>query len=257
MAITSLINHIANHGIDGSVTIGANTPAPYGAASLTGFVDGTGPQNASKNMAEFYNRQVFAAKHLIEAAGLTWDPANWAQMTEAVAKIAGGLDGGTCPNTGPAAAPTLANPYTQYTSALGEKWEWVSGSWNVVAKRYGTTITSSVVRPILNNTTTLIHSLTTPRNGTVAVSMYSKARSVGNTIVSCSNYLGLGGVAGSACVDTDRGTVAVGDSNLVTTSLSRVVVTAGQTVDAWVAYTNTGGVTCNLEDSFLSMQYVD
>jgi hypothetical protein len=88
MAINSLIDHIANHGSDGGVTIGANTPAPYGGANLTGFVDGTGPQNASKNMAEFYNRQVFAAKHLLEAAGLTWDPANWAQMTQAVQSIA-------------------------------------------------------------------------------------------------------------------------------------------------------------------------
>lgn len=88
MAITSLIDHIANHGSDGSTTIGANTPAPYAGANVTGFIDGTGPQNASKNMAEFYNRQVFAYKHLLESAGIVFDPANWAQMTQAVYAIA-------------------------------------------------------------------------------------------------------------------------------------------------------------------------
>jgi hypothetical protein len=88
MAINSLIDHIANHGTDGSVTVGANTPAPYASANLTGFVDGTGPQNASKNMAEFYNRQVFAYKHLLESAGMTFDPKNWAQMTQAIHAIA-------------------------------------------------------------------------------------------------------------------------------------------------------------------------
>jgi hypothetical protein len=113
MAINSLIDHIANHGSDGGVTIGANTPAPYGGANLTGFVDGTGPQNASKNMAEFYNRQVFAAKHLLEAAGLTWDPANPKKnnFTAVMPRYSSVRNaGGVNHLTGQLASMTLTNP---------------------------------------------------------------------------------------------------------------------------------------------------
>lgn len=87
MAISSLIRHILGFGTAGSVRVGNNTPAPYGGTDVEGFVDGTGPQNASKNMAEFYNRHGFAYQHLVEAAGLTWDPENWAQVTAAVKSL--------------------------------------------------------------------------------------------------------------------------------------------------------------------------
>lgn len=88
MPITDIITHVPNIGPTAQVTIGVNTPAPYNAASVTAATDGTNVQTATKNMAEIYNRQLFSAKHLIEAAGLVFDPLNWAQQTQAVQAVA-------------------------------------------------------------------------------------------------------------------------------------------------------------------------
>jgi hypothetical protein len=174
MTISSLIRHILGFGTAGSVNIGANTPAPYGGATVEGFVDGTGPQNASKNMAEFYNRHGFAYQHLVEAAGLTFDRENWAQMTQAVIALGGGMHGGTCPITGPAAAPSAATPFTKYTSPTPffEEWEWspVNG-WKVVSNFYRSESSfSSVYLPYA--VLVPIDTWTAPRTGQIAVSFH-------------------------------------------------------------------------------------
>jgi len=85
--ITDIVANIANHGVDAQVTVGANTPAPYGNAKVKGFIDGTNPSNATQAMAEFFNRRQFAAQYIIEAAGLVFDPQNWAQEAQAIAAI--------------------------------------------------------------------------------------------------------------------------------------------------------------------------
>jgi hypothetical protein len=173
MSISSLIRHIMGFGTAGSVNIGANTPAPYGSATVEGFVDGTGPQNASKNMAEFYNRHGFAYQHLIEAAGLTFDRENWAQMTEAVQALAlGSL--GACNNTGPVAGDSK---YSIYKSPFGEYWGWVVDAWMVVGGRYKTSSSYP------NNAATgvvVFGSITCHRAGTIIATCYGYAPSLGN-----------------------------------------------------------------------------
>lgn len=64
----------------------ANTPAPYNAAFL-GAADGTGPANASKNMAWLYNMVVVELVNVIKRAGLVPDVNNWAQIGQAVQKM--------------------------------------------------------------------------------------------------------------------------------------------------------------------------
>jgi hypothetical protein len=84
--MTDLINHISGVSNSGSFTAGSNTPPTYGLVH-TGAVDGTNSQNATKNMAEIYNRMFFVFYYLVKQAGLTEDFSNWAQPAQAVKKL--------------------------------------------------------------------------------------------------------------------------------------------------------------------------
>ena len=53
----------------------------------TGLTDGTGPTNASNNMAEIYNRLLLQIQATIVASGLTPDPNNWTQLPEAIVQV--------------------------------------------------------------------------------------------------------------------------------------------------------------------------
>jgi Chaperone of endosialidase len=86
--ISSLINFITGHANSTGVTVGANTPAPYAGATVNGAKDGSGPADATKNMAEIYNRLFFDYLYTLEQAGLPFDPANWAQGTQAIKALA-------------------------------------------------------------------------------------------------------------------------------------------------------------------------
>lgn len=81
-----LLSHVPGVNVTGSFTPGANTPAPFNVAHVGG-VDGTGPQNATKNMAEIYNRLLLERAAVILKAGLAIDNENWVQMAEAIEKL--------------------------------------------------------------------------------------------------------------------------------------------------------------------------
>lgn len=169
-----LLSHVLGVNITGSFTPGANTASPYNVAH-TGGVDGTGPNNATKNMAEIYNRFLLDRAALIQKAGLSIDNANWIQMAEAVVKIAGGLDGGTCPVTGPAAAPTAGNPYIKYTSVAPylENWEWTATTgWKVTSNHYESTVLNAT-SSVLAGGNNLVLTTALPRKGKIFVFGYS------------------------------------------------------------------------------------
>jgi hypothetical protein len=234
MAINSLIDHIANHGTDGGVIVGANTPAPYAGANLTGFVDGTGPQNASKNMAEFYNRQVFAYKHLVEAAGLAWDKDNWAQMTQAIRLISTPGFGGLCPNVGPFFAPTETNPATKYKSALGEYWEWMGDAWKVTAGKYGQRFVS------------LAYSMAA---GVEQVAQTFVCHRAGKLVADVAVYGSTGSAGQAVLARVMQGGVNFLASDLsptTTASEARFAATASCSIDVLPGYVLTSQVTANL-----------
>ena len=75
--------------------------------------------------------------------------------------------GGNCPVTGPASAPTDANPFTRYTSVSPnfEEWQWNGTAWQVIGNFYksqtthaNTTVSSTAITP---------RSLTATRNGVI------------------------------------------------------------------------------------------
>lgn len=111
----------------------------------------------------------------IVAANINFEPSanptKWERwgfsLSELWAYITSGLNGGTCPDTGPAAAPTLANPYTQYTGVTtGEKWQWVGGAWCVVGKYYGVEFANASLA-LTGAVQYTFMTETMPRNGSV------------------------------------------------------------------------------------------
>lgn len=81
------ISHIAGVANTANFTPGPTTPAPYNVPHL-GMTDGTNPSNASKNMAELYNRRHLADDALVLEAGLSIDRNNWTQVTQAIQRLA-------------------------------------------------------------------------------------------------------------------------------------------------------------------------
>ena len=124
-----------------------------------------------------------------ERWGFTFDDL-WTYLTTS-------LNGGTCPNTGPASAPTLLNQFTQYTGiTTGEKWQWVGGAWCVTGKLFGVTSISANVT----------HS--TP--GEVAAFSFTAHRA-GRIIVTMHNYMvATASAQASGAVISLNGTVLAG-----------------------------------------------
>jgi len=83
----NLISHIPGVGPTAAFNPGPSTPAPWNVPH-TGATDGTGPASATKNMAEIYNRLLLQMAATIQVSGLAIDNNNWAQLAEAVSKIA-------------------------------------------------------------------------------------------------------------------------------------------------------------------------
>ncbi|WP_137860807.1 hypothetical protein [Variovorax sp. 3P27G3] len=77
-----LINHIPGVANSGLFTPGPNTPSPWN-VPITGAVDGNSPANATRNMAEIYNRLLFVNAALVEASGLPIDNDDWARLIHA------------------------------------------------------------------------------------------------------------------------------------------------------------------------------
>lgn len=80
-------------------------------------------------------------------------------------------DAAVCPNTGPAAAPTLAAPANVRKSALGEVWMYLDNTWRVVANKYllqvlGGAVGGTGVLPGVNLAT-----FVAPRSGTLTASV--------------------------------------------------------------------------------------
>lgn len=113
------------------------------------------------------------------------NPLKWERwgfsLSELWAYISSGLYGGACPNTGPASAPTLANPYLEYTSALGEIWRYVGGVWKVIASHYGVDFANATYA-IAANTQQVVQSFTAPRDGIIqcSISSFTAAGQAGN-----------------------------------------------------------------------------
>lgn len=82
----NLIGHIPGVGPTALFNPGVATPAPWNVAH-TGATDGTGPANATKNMAEIYNRMLLQVAATIQQAGLAIDNTNWAQLPAAIVAI--------------------------------------------------------------------------------------------------------------------------------------------------------------------------
>ena len=78
-----LITHIPGIANSALFTPGPNTTPPWNVAH-TGLTDGTSPNNATKNMAEIYNRFLLERAAIIQKAGLTIDNQNWVQLAEAI-----------------------------------------------------------------------------------------------------------------------------------------------------------------------------
>lgn len=89
-----LINHIPGVANSGIFLPGANTPAPWNVPHV-GAVDGTSPLDATRNMAEIYNRMLLEFAAIVQAAGLAIDHANWTQAAQAIQSMtrAGGPAG--------------------------------------------------------------------------------------------------------------------------------------------------------------------
>lgn len=83
----NLIGHIPGVGPTALFNPGPTTPAPWNVAQ-TGATDGTGPADATKNMAEIYNRLLLSNAAIIQAAGLAIDNDNWVQVSQAIQAIA-------------------------------------------------------------------------------------------------------------------------------------------------------------------------
>lgn len=111
------------------------------------------------------------------------NPLKWERwgfsLSELWAYISSGLYGGACPNTGPASAPTLANPYLEYTSALGEIWRYVGGVWKVIANCYK--LADTAYTTANGNQTVTIFTYTAHRAGTIAAHFYVSALSASST----------------------------------------------------------------------------
>jgi hypothetical protein len=164
-----LITHVPGITNSAAFTPGANTPSPWN-TSHTGLTDGTSPNNATKNMAEIYNRLLLERAAIIQDAGLVIDYNNWTQMTTAI-RLLGVGHGGSCPVTGPANPPTAAAPYTRYTSVTPyfEEWAWNGVAWGVVSKDYRYSAFQPSVNITAGATVTLI-SAVVPRSGRIYAS---------------------------------------------------------------------------------------
>lgn len=116
----------------------ADTPAPYNVA-FSGANDGTGPSNASKNMAWVYNMIALEIVNTIKRAGLTPNIQNWAQLGLAVKRM---IDDAV------AALPALTPvQYADEGAALGtpgtvDTIDFVGG--DIAAVRVGNKLTVSV-----------------------------------------------------------------------------------------------------------------
>lgn len=92
-------------------------------------------------------------------------------LSELWGYLSGSTHGGNCPVTGPATAPTLANPYTRYTSVSPyfEEWEWSGAAWKVVANDYRYSAFTGSVNITAGATVTLM-TTTVPRDGRIYAS---------------------------------------------------------------------------------------
>ena len=92
-------------------------------------------------------------------------------LGELLTLLISGMHGGSCPVTGPAASPTLSNPYTRYTSVAPylEEWQWSGVAWQVVANDYRYSAFLASVNITAGATVTLM-SATVPRNGRIYAS---------------------------------------------------------------------------------------
>lgn len=82
-----IASHIPGIARTANFETGPNTPAPF-KGTHTGLTDGTSPIDSSRNMAEIYNRLLFAHDAAILQAGLAVDHDNWAQLGQAMQAIA-------------------------------------------------------------------------------------------------------------------------------------------------------------------------
>lgn len=83
--------------------------------------------------------------------------------------------GGNCPVTGPAAAPTVGNPYTKYTSVAPylENWTWTATTgWKVTSNHYESPIINAVSTALAGGNN-LVHTAALPRKGKIFVYAYS------------------------------------------------------------------------------------
>jgi hypothetical protein len=231
-----LITHIPGVAFSAPVTPGLNTPAPWN-VSHTGLTDGTSPNNATKNMAEIYNRLLLANAAIIQDSGLTLDYTNWTQITSAI-RLLGINHGGSCPATGPASPPTSAAPFTRYTSVspYSEHWEWSPSGWFVTGKQYGvTSVPANVTHSAAGEITAF--SFVAHRAGLVICTMH--------------NYMiATAAAQASGAVITINGTVFAG-STLTSSNNGQALrsapngafnVTAGDTI-AWRSYSGYSPVT--------------
>lgn len=104
------------------------------------------------------------------------NPLKWERwgfsLGELMVLLFSGIHGGNCPVTGPAAAPTLANPYTRYTSVAPclEEWDWTGLSWKVVANDYRYVSSSASVNMGAGTVVNLITTAALPRAGRIIAS---------------------------------------------------------------------------------------
>lgn len=241
-----LLSHIPGVNVTGSFTPGAATPSPFNVAHVGG-IDGTGPNNATKNMAEIYNRLLLDRAALIQMAGLSIDNTNWVQAAQAAALMSGGLHGGNCPVTGPTTAPTAASPYRKYTSVTPyfEEWEYFPSGWRVVANRYGSAVISAISGALAGGSN-LVLSTPMPRAGKVFVHAYSSIPA--GTAATHTVLVGVG-----AAVYTGTRSVATsGVEPISTMGITVEIASAGQNLDLY-AYPALAGAPSH--GSFVKYQY--
>lgn len=218
-----LITHIPGITNSAPFTPGVNTPPPWH-VSHTGLTDGTSPNNATKNMAQIYNRLLLERAAIIQAGGLTIDNNNWAQTVAAIRLMIGNNFGGLCPNTGPASPPTEASPYTKYKSALGEYWEWQGDAWKVIAgKRAHAAI--GVNEALTASTPKIVQTFTCHRSGGVSFAgQVNLTTSAGNQSADVFYSLNGVGSARSSCNAPSAGWgIATSTSHNLTLALGDVL----------------------------------
>ena len=157
-------------------------------------------------------------------------PTKWERwgfsLSELWTYLTAGLNGGTCPDTGPAAAPSLATPYTQYTGVTtGEKWQWVGGAWCVVGKMYGVS-TANASFPMTGGTQYTFQTATMPRDGHIiaTLSTMGGATAAGHKML-C--WMERGGMKVAA--DTALGSVTA--DQIFCSAAQEIEVSAGDVVN--------------------------